>query len=275
MRLLLLARLSFVVPVAAALFFGAGLAIDERAAASGACTADGSALDDQELSMVNLVNDYRASKGLPTLAVSTTLNRAAAWMVNDLAANRNFGHTDSLGRSPYARSIDCGYAGGAGENLAAGADWSDARQAFQAWQASASHNTNMLLSFYTQIGVARIHRADSPYGWYWAAEFGSSTDSSSSSSTPHDPGDGAARAAGAASPGETGIRSADLVPGAWNVAKVMPGGLNVRDLQSFTAWDPQPNGRWQQWGPDEFVPGGTLVGLLPDGMTLNGGRTPR
>ena len=56
---------------------------------------------------------YRASNGLGSLTISTNLNRGAAWMAQDLADNNYFSHTDSLGRSPYARAIDCGFHAGA------------------------------------------------------------------------------------------------------------------------------------------------------------------
>jgi hypothetical protein len=97
-------------------------------------------------------------------------------MGNDLGVNGYFSHTDSLGRSPYSRAIDCGYPQGAGENLAAGTAWDTAQEAFTAWQNSPGHNANMLGSFYQQIGIARVNVPGSPYTWYWVTNFGATND---------------------------------------------------------------------------------------------------
>jgi hypothetical protein len=105
-------------------------------------------------------------------------------MVNDLAANNYFSHTDSLGRSAYQRGIDCGYPQGAGENLAAGSSWNSAQAAFDAWKASPGHNANMLFQYYQQIGIARLYNAGSTYGWYWATEFGAVNDGTGGAPAP-------------------------------------------------------------------------------------------
>jgi hypothetical protein len=56
---------------------------------------------------------------------------------------------------------------------------------------------------------------------------------------------------------------------------VLPGGVRVTDLPGWTVWDPLPNGSFQQWGPRDYIPGGTRVGLLPLGMSMDKGRNPR
>ena len=151
------------------------------------CSVSDYSLDSEELALLSLINNYRQSNGLNTLTVSTNLNRAAHWMAWDLGTTPNWSHTDSLGRSPYQRALDCGYPQGAGENLAAGNSWSTAQQAFDAWKASTGHNANMLNSYYKQIGIARVHVSGSPYGWYWVTKFGATDDGTSGgggSSTP-------------------------------------------------------------------------------------------
>ena len=101
------------------------------------------------------------------------LTGIGSWMVDDTASSGRVEHTDSLGRSAYARAVACGYSGGAGENLAAGAEWDTGAEAVAAWKASAGHNANLLSKYYTEVGVARLYRPGSAYGWYWAMEFGS------------------------------------------------------------------------------------------------------
>ncbi|MCC7364728.1 MAG: CAP domain-containing protein [Dehalococcoidia bacterium] len=151
------------------------------AAALTNCTiSDGQvALDAEEAQFLSLINNYRASNGLGALTASANLNRAAAWLAQDLGANRYFSHTDSLGRSPSTRAQNCGYPSGAGENIAAGTVRDTAQEAFDAWKASSGHNANMLNSSYRMIGIARQYVAGSPYGWYWVTDFGLVSDGTS------------------------------------------------------------------------------------------------
>ena len=149
------------------------------AVAIGTCGSPRAVLDGEEQTAVSLVNAYRAEHGLGQLRPSPVLSGIGAWMLGDVAASGRVEHTDSLGRSAYERSVACGYNGGAGENLAAGADWDSAREALAAWKASPAHNDNLLSRYYSEIGVARLHRSGSAYGWYWAVEFGAGTAASS------------------------------------------------------------------------------------------------
>lgn len=168
----------FALAVAGALFaaFAMMLSGGKEAGAITNCNVTHDSLDGEEQAFLGMINNYRGANGLGALTISTNLNRGAAWMAQDLADKAYFSHTDSLGRSPYARAIDCGYPAGAGENLAAGTSWSTASSAFAAWQASPGHNANMLGQYYQQIGIARYYNASSPYKWYWATTFGSSND---------------------------------------------------------------------------------------------------
>jgi uncharacterized protein YkwD len=136
------------------------------------CTVSTESLDAQEAAFLALINDYRAQNGRTALMASPNLNRAAAWMATDMGAKQYFSHTDSLGRSPSTRAQNCGYPGGAGENIAAGTAWDTAQEAFTAWKNSPGHNSNMLNSSYRVIGIARVYTAGSPYGWYWVTDFG-------------------------------------------------------------------------------------------------------
>ena len=149
------------------------------AQALGDCTTSSAGLDAEEAAFLTLINNYRAANGLGPLTVSSSLSRAAAWMVHDLGVNNYFAHTDSLGRSPSTRAQDCGYPSGAGENLAAGTNWDSAQEAFDAWQGSPGHNANMLGSTYVVIGVAREQVPGSQYNWYWGTSFGNVDDSGS------------------------------------------------------------------------------------------------
>lgn len=130
------------------------------------------ALDGEEAAFLSILNDYRAQNGLGPLVIDERLNTVARWMANDLAANNYFSHTDSLGRDPFDRMDQLGYAVNTwrGENLVAGTEGSG--QAFQMWRDSEGHRANMLGANYTAVGIARAYGASSDFGWYWATEFG-------------------------------------------------------------------------------------------------------
>jgi hypothetical protein len=133
-------------------------------------------IDGEEQAFLGLINAYRAQSGLGALTMSTNLNRASTWMAADMGQKNYFSHTDSLGRSPSTRAIDCGYPQGAGENIAAGTNWSTASAVFAAWKASSGHNANMLNGSYRQIGISRVFTSGSTYGWYWVTDFGTTND---------------------------------------------------------------------------------------------------
>jgi uncharacterized protein YkwD len=177
LRRLSVAGLAAVVFAAIALF---AVSAKPASALTNCTIADSSvALDSEEARFLQLINAYRAQNGLGALTSSTNLNRAAAWMAQDLGAKRYFSHTDSLGRSPSTRAQNCGYPGGAGENIAAGTVRDTAQEAFDAWKASSGHNANMLNGSYKVIGIARAYVSGSPYGWYWVTPFGLVSDGTS------------------------------------------------------------------------------------------------
>jgi uncharacterized protein YkwD len=158
--------------VAALLFAGvASFSAPAPALALTNCDVSDPSIDSQEQAFLGLINTYRAQNGLSALTISVNLNRASSWMAADMATKDYFSHTDSLGRDPSTRASNCGFPGGAGENIAAGTVWDTAQEAFDAWKASPGHNANMLNSSYKQIGIARYFGASSTYGWYWVTDF--------------------------------------------------------------------------------------------------------
>lgn len=133
------------------------------------CDTNTADLNAGEQQVVAEINAFRTQNGLAPLKVSPNLSRAAAWMVEDMAAKGYFSHTDSLGRSAFTRVQQCGYAGGgAGENLAVGFS---ASTVVSAWKSSTlGHREAMLSPLWTVIGVGNA-------GGYWAADFGTYDDS--------------------------------------------------------------------------------------------------
>lgn len=108
-----------------------------------------------------LINNYRKSKGLPVLTISSKLNTSAcghsAWM----SKNSTLSHTGANGSTPWDR---CKLAGTtcSGEIVAMNSDPS-AQNLFNQWKNSAPHNA-IMLGKYTQIGIGL-------YGMYGTADF--------------------------------------------------------------------------------------------------------
>jgi hypothetical protein len=153
-----------------------GIGQSHRAFALTNCSVSDISLDSEEQAFLGLINQYRAQNGLGALGVSTNLDRSATWLAIDMGQKNYFSHTDQSGRSPSTRAMDCGYPQGAGENIAAGTNWSTASSVFAAWKASSGHNANMLNGSYKQIGIARAFTSGSTYGWYWVTDFGLTND---------------------------------------------------------------------------------------------------
>lgn len=134
-----------------------------------------------EIAVVDLINDYRVSKGLQPLLVSDVLSDSARKHCLDMAKYGFFSHATQrsdwfpVGASAGERMVACGYPPFHrwGENIAMGF-WT-ASGVFTAWKNSASHDANMLNPYWAVIGVAFV---EMPSGCYWTTDFGSFVDSS-------------------------------------------------------------------------------------------------
>jgi uncharacterized protein YkwD len=150
-----------------------------------------------ELEFVQLLNDYRASKGLEPLMISDVLTVACDRHSSDMATydfmNHYTGyyrtsgdkdrplegtHSDyfETGTDPAERMIACGYDfdTAMGENLAGG--YETAEQALKGFKASKTHNANLLNADFKVIGIALVYDSDSEYGYYLTTDFGGYTD---------------------------------------------------------------------------------------------------
>ncbi|MGH2618223.1 MAG: CAP domain-containing protein, partial [Thermomicrobiales bacterium] len=131
------------------------------------------ALDEEELAVLTLINDYRAANGLAPLTVQYQLNEAAAIHSQDQATgDSGFStHTGSDGSDPVQRFERAGYANWAswGENVAWEPSDGSASAAFVGWQNSGPHNAQMLSTDVTEIGIARAQSETG--GWYWTTVF--------------------------------------------------------------------------------------------------------
>lgn len=121
--------------------------------------------------VVDLVNRYRARKGLRTLRVSTSLAASSTWKSLHMAGNGYFAHDDPappVSRGAYQRAKDCGFNGNAwGENIAWG--YATAQSVMNGWLNSPGHRVNIENPSFTSTGVGV---ASSGGRLYWTQSFG-------------------------------------------------------------------------------------------------------
>jgi uncharacterized protein YkwD len=123
--------------------------------------------------VLQLVNNHRASLGLPALVTTPSLTNAAVWKARHMAAYRYMDHNDPappVARTWMDRVNTCGYPGfGAGENIAYG--YPTPAAVVNAWLGSPGHRANIENSGFRAIGIG----AAGTSVMYWAQNFGTST----------------------------------------------------------------------------------------------------
>lgn len=137
----------------------------------------------EEVTFVQLINDYRATRGLQPLLVSDTISEACDRHNSDMGKHHFFDHYTvksdwfNAGASPWDRMAASGYNYNTykGENIAAG--YGTAGTVFSGWKNSSGHNANMLNTDYKVVGVSMVYVTGSPYGYYWTTDFGGYVDS--------------------------------------------------------------------------------------------------
>ncbi|MFN2588753.1 MAG: Ig-like domain-containing protein [Actinomycetota bacterium] len=139
-----------------------------------------------EAEVVALTNAHRASLGLGALQPSASLTDAAGWKAAHMARYGYMSHDDPappLARTWDQRIRDCGYASGAGENIAYG--YRSPEAVFQGWLDSAGHRRNIENPTYKVIGLgAAVAGSGTPY---WAQIFGTRVQAGDGSALPEAP----------------------------------------------------------------------------------------
>lgn len=128
--------------------------------------------DSEERAFLDLINDYRRSKGAGALTLNKNLGAAADYHSRDMAKKNYFKHTLKNGDSAEQNIRRFGYTNyvAVGENIAAG--YETANDVMKAWKSSSGHDRNMRSGRFTEIGIGRAHSKGSKYGWYWTITFG-------------------------------------------------------------------------------------------------------
>jgi uncharacterized protein YkwD len=137
-----------------------------RAQASAACPAAGQPVGAApsaavEAAIVCLVNGERAARGLPPVARTAALERAAQRHASDMVARRYFAHVSPSGGTLDTRAGRAGYltapCWALGEDLArAPLDAASADAVVEAWMASPTHRAVILDSDFRDAGVGLL-----------------------------------------------------------------------------------------------------------------------
>ncbi|GAB4575537.1 MAG: hypothetical protein Kow0077_27500 [Anaerolineae bacterium] len=102
--------------------------------------------------IIALVNDLRASLGLPPFAVNGALMAAAQGHAEWMAANLSYTHTGAGGSTPQQRAAAAGYVGFVSENIVGGTNMSP-RQGVVWWENSAIHYRTMTSTRHIHVGA--------------------------------------------------------------------------------------------------------------------------
>ncbi len=115
---------------------------------------------------LRLVNDYRASKGLPALSLDGHATAAAEILAKDMAQHDQMSHVGPNGADLQKRLTMAGYRFRvAAENVGVGQR--SFLQMIEGWKQSAPHSRNMLLAEARHMGIAYEYKPDTKYKTYW------------------------------------------------------------------------------------------------------------
>lgn len=119
----------------------------------------------------DMINAYRARKGLKPLRLDGKLASAAKRHSSDLAKNDRISHKGSDGTDPWDRVKGTGFkAKLAAENVGAGQ--MSLPEVFKGWQESPNHNDNLLLPDATHMGIALVIAPQTQYQTFWTLVLG-------------------------------------------------------------------------------------------------------
>lgn len=126
--------------------------------------------------MLDRINAFRAANGVPPLADSVPLARAAWWQATDLARNQwliDSGryHEGSDGSDIGTRLKRAGYAGRRWLEAVGWGFGGDEAQMLTWWQNSPVHRATLLSTEVTEAGVGYVYAPGSAWGHYWCVDF--------------------------------------------------------------------------------------------------------
>ncbi|MEO1280776.1 MAG: CAP domain-containing protein [Pseudomonadota bacterium] len=154
--------------------------LNDKAPAGTYESAPAGALSDRDYSRTaldiekarDLINQYRADKGLKPLKLNTELTAAAKAHARDLAKWDRISHYGSDGSNPWDRVKRTGYkASLAAENVGTGQISFD--EVLRGWKQSEGHNKNLLLGDAKHMGLALVQAPNTEFKSFWTLVLGS------------------------------------------------------------------------------------------------------
>lgn len=123
--------------------------------------------------LLDMINQTRASQGLPQLNLDSRLSKAAQVHSEDMACKNYIDHNGSDGSTWFDRLTAQDYPFTyASENIgAADPAFGDATWMFNWWMNSQIHRDNILSSKVTEIGIGYAYNNDSQYKGYYTLDF--------------------------------------------------------------------------------------------------------
>jgi uncharacterized protein YkwD len=119
----------------------------------------------------DLINQYRAEKGLKPLKLNAELSEAAKAHSRDLAKWDRISHYGSDGSNPWDRVKRSGYkARLAAENVGTGQI--DFQEVMRGWKESSGHNKNLLLPDAEHMGLALVQDPKTEFKSFWTLVIG-------------------------------------------------------------------------------------------------------
>jgi uncharacterized protein YkwD len=153
--------------------------LDDRAPVGSFEKAPAGALAERDYSHTSLnaerardiINQYRAEKGLKPLRLNAELTSAAKAHARDLAKWDRISHYGSDGSNPWDRVKRAGYkARVAAENVGTGQVTFE--EVMRGWKDSPGHNKNLLMGDVEHIGVALVHDPKTEFKSFWTLVLG-------------------------------------------------------------------------------------------------------
>lgn len=121
----------------------------------------------------DLINQYRAEKGLKPLRLNPALSEAAKAHSRDLAKWDRISHYGSDGSNPWDRVKRTGYKPRvAAENVGTGQVTFD--EVLRGWKESPGHNKNLLLADGREMGLALVQDPKTEFKSFWTLVVASS-----------------------------------------------------------------------------------------------------
>ncbi len=109
--------------------------------------------------VIRLVNDLRASLGLPAYQIDSALMAAAQSHAEWMAIGNRWSHTGAGGSSPQDRATAAGYRGSVRENVASGTHYMPSEVVYH-WGQSPGHYPTMASPQYVHIGVGYTYNGE-------------------------------------------------------------------------------------------------------------------